>query len=73
MDSRTKLKARLALLGKTQRELCNELNRQGVKCEPSGLSRALRFPFTPKEYQVQAAAIQIVDRWEAEADGADRG
>ncbi len=73
MDKRKNVKARLALLGKTQRQLCDAICLSGIKCDPQALSKALLRPFTPKEYEVQAAAIRIVDRWEAEADGADRG
>lgn len=62
-----KIKVRLAELGKKQVDLIPELEKRGLKANPTELSYAIRgITQSPKSGKILSAANEIVSEWERE-------
>lgn len=60
-------KARLAMIGRSQVDLANELNRRGLRVSDSNLSKCLRLiNLTPRQQVVRDKAEEILTEWEKE-------
>ena len=64
--TRFNIKARLATLGKTSRDVIRELNERGISCSPSFFSTSINIGTFPKNIQVCEMANKIISEWEAE-------
>lgn len=70
MKTRFNIKARLAQLGKTSRDVIFEINDRGVGCSPSSFSVAINIGKAPKDKQICELADSIISEWEKNANKA---
>ena len=59
-------KIELIKLKKTQLDLKDELEKEGISAYPSQICRAINGASTPKEQTIRDAAAKIISKWQQE-------
>ena len=60
------IRQKLLALGKTQKQICEELRKRGISVSPAALSKALNDPEYPKDHIIASHAYEVVLDWEKE-------
>ena len=66
MKTRYNIKARLAILGRTSKEVSDRINDMGIKCSPPIFSAAINGVQMPKCDKICEMADKIISEWEKE-------